>query len=76
MGGIEGYRQGKKALDLMSHLWDYARVGRVKIRWLSLIILAGLVICCRIMDIWPIYKNLQRYHEINSNGGCFALASY
>ena len=54
-GFIEGYRQGKKGFEFIRSL-DLPRVA-VKIRWLSLIILAGLVIWLSYDGgYWPFIK--------------------
>lgn len=53
-GFIEGYRQGKKGFEFIRSL-DLPRVA-VKIRWLSLIILAGAVIWLSNYGNWPFIK--------------------
>lgn len=53
-GFIEGYRQGKKGFEFIRSL-DLPRVA-VKIRWLSLIILAGFVIWLSYDGYWPFIK--------------------
>jgi PTS system mannose-specific IID component len=53
-GFIEGYRQGKKGFEFIRSL-NLPRVA-VKIRWLSLIILAGLVIWLSYNGYWPFIK--------------------
>jgi PTS system mannose-specific IID component len=50
-GFIEGYRQGKKGFEFIRSL-DLPRVA-VKIRWLSLIILAGSFIWLSYDGYWP-----------------------
>jgi PTS system mannose-specific IID component len=53
-GFIEGYRQGKKGFEFIRSL-DLPRVA-VKIRWLSLIILAVSVIWLSYDGYWPFVK--------------------
>jgi PTS system mannose-specific IID component len=53
-GFIEGYRQGKKGFEFIRSL-DLPRVA-VKIRWLSLTILAGSVIWLSYDGYWPFIK--------------------
>jgi PTS system mannose-specific IID component len=53
-GFIEGYRQGKNGFEFIRSL-DLPRVA-VKIRWLSLAILAGAVIWLSCYGCWPFIK--------------------
>ena len=53
-GFIEGYRQGKKGFEFIRSL-DLPSVA-VKIRWLSLIVLAGAVIWLSCYGNWPFIK--------------------
>jgi len=54
-GFIEGYREGKKGFEFIRAL-DFPRVA-VKIRWVSLIVLTGLVIwLSRDGGYWPFIK--------------------
>ena len=53
-GFIEGYRQGKKGFEFIRSL-DLPRVA-VKIRWLSLIVLAGALVWLSSYGEWPFIK--------------------
>jgi PTS system mannose-specific IID component len=53
-GFIDGYRQGKKGFEFIRSL-DLPRVA-VKIRWLSLTMLAGAVILLSCYGCWPFIK--------------------
>ncbi len=53
-GFVEGYRQGKKGFEFIRSL-DLPSVA-VKIRWLSLIVLAGAVIWLSCYGNWPFIK--------------------
>jgi PTS system mannose-specific IID component len=53
-GFIEGYRQGKKGFEFIRSL-DLPRIA-VKIRWLSLIVLAGALVWLSCYGEWPFIK--------------------
>jgi len=73
-GFIEGYRRGKKGFEFIRSL-DLPRVA-VKIRWLSLIILAGSVIWLSDDGYWPFIKTFDVIMKLTAMASvlfCFLL---